>query len=272
VEGGEEYGVYGWAQARNLLNDSIILREEEKMEYEQFIELVRKRRSIRRFKPDPIPEEDIEKILEAGRWAMSGGNGQPWEFIVIKDPQIREKVSEAYQVHAWHAYNFENSRLQEMKHPARAAEPTDVSHFKDAPVVIAICGDYRTMMASVVVASLPPDAHVFTMNLGNCMQLMHLAVASLGLGSAWISTSPAVEEALKRLLGVPDYFRLYAMMPVGYPGVDPHPPYRRKLAEITHRDRYDMSKYRSDDDVLAFVAQLRGKTKTAYKTFVKEEL
>jgi nitroreductase len=54
------------------------------MNYEDFLELAKKRRSIRRFKSDPIPDEYIGKIIEAARWAPSGGNSQPWEFIVIK--------------------------------------------------------------------------------------------------------------------------------------------------------------------------------------------
>ncbi|MBI4332574.1 MAG: nitroreductase family protein, partial [Chloroflexi bacterium] len=61
------------------------------MEIDEFLSIVRRRRSCRKFRPDPIPDEWVEKILEAGRWAMSGANGQPWEFIVINDPSIRDR-------------------------------------------------------------------------------------------------------------------------------------------------------------------------------------
>ncbi len=54
------------------------------MNYENLLELVKERRSIRKFKPDPIPDEYVDKIIEAARWAPSGGNSPPWEFIVIK--------------------------------------------------------------------------------------------------------------------------------------------------------------------------------------------
>jgi nitroreductase len=66
------------------------------MQIDDFIELVHKRRSIRRFKPGVIPREDIEKILEAGRWAMSGANGQPWEFVVLDDPAIMQKIYDSW--------------------------------------------------------------------------------------------------------------------------------------------------------------------------------
>ncbi len=241
------------------------------MESDEFLELVRKRRSARSFKPDPVPDEYIDKILEAGRWAMSGGNGQPWEFIVIKDRQIREGVMEIYQEVAWHAYNLETTRRPELAHSARAAPPSKLCHFKDAPVILAVCGDMRTMLASVVAASLYPDAHVFQMNLGNSMQIIHLAAASLGLGSAWISIPTVVEEKLRSLLGVPAVFRIYAIIPVGYPDAKPAPPYRRELSEIVHLDHYDMSKYRSEDEVIAFIAQLRKKSRAAYRSFVESD-
>ncbi|MEJ2067558.1 MAG: nitroreductase family protein, partial [Deltaproteobacteria bacterium] len=59
------------------------------MEYQEFLELLKYRRSIRRFKNDPIPDEYVTMVLEASRYAMSGGNSQPWEFIVVKDPQVK---------------------------------------------------------------------------------------------------------------------------------------------------------------------------------------
>lgn len=69
-----------------------MLKEEIAMNYESFLELVKKRRSIRRFKPDPIPDEYVNRIIEAARWAPSGFNSQPWEFVVIKDKKLKNDV------------------------------------------------------------------------------------------------------------------------------------------------------------------------------------
>ena len=66
------------------------------MNIDGFLELARKRRNIRRFKPDLIPDECIEKILEAARWAQSGANAQPWEFIVVKDKDTKDKIADLY--------------------------------------------------------------------------------------------------------------------------------------------------------------------------------
>ncbi len=64
------------------------------MDYDSLLELVKKRRSIRRFKPDPIPDEYVEKIIDVARWAPSGFNMQPWEFVVIRKAELRKKIVE----------------------------------------------------------------------------------------------------------------------------------------------------------------------------------
>lgn len=65
-------------------------------EYEMLYNLVTTRMSVRKFKPDPIPDGYMEKILEVARWAMSGANSQPWEFIVVRDPEIKRRLRDAY--------------------------------------------------------------------------------------------------------------------------------------------------------------------------------
>src|SRR6184192_1030159 len=64
--------------------------------YDMLLKLVKTRHSVRKFKPDPIPDDTIEKILEVARWAMSGANSQPWEFIVVTDPKIKKELRDAY--------------------------------------------------------------------------------------------------------------------------------------------------------------------------------
>ena len=64
------------------------------MKYEHFLELIKTRRSIRKFKPDGVADSDIDKILEAARWAPSGFNMQPWEFVVIRDQQLKDRMVE----------------------------------------------------------------------------------------------------------------------------------------------------------------------------------
>lgn len=64
------------------------------MDYDSLLELAKTRRSVRKIKPDPLPDEYVEKIIEVARWAPSGGNSQPWQFIVVKKDELRKKIFE----------------------------------------------------------------------------------------------------------------------------------------------------------------------------------
>ena len=71
------------------------IRMDAMMDYKNFLELVKTRPSIRKFKPDGVGDIDIDKILDAARWAPSGFNMQPWEFVVVKDQQLKDRIVEA---------------------------------------------------------------------------------------------------------------------------------------------------------------------------------
>ncbi|MBI4329813.1 MAG: nitroreductase family protein [Chloroflexi bacterium] len=225
------------------------------MDMQGFLEIVHTRRCVRRFKTDPVPDEWIEQILEAGRWAMSGGNAQPWEFVIAKSQETRNKIFDVYHQHELHGHHMEMTRNPEFRHPIRANPPEDKPTFRDAPVIIVIVGDQRTMASSVTVAALYTDSHVFHMNMGNVTQMICLAAAARGLAAQWVSTSEMIEEPLKRALGVPDIYKIYSMVPLGYPN---HriTSFRRPLGEITHREHYEMAKYRSDEQVISDIMKM----------------
>ncbi|MFC1930525.1 nitroreductase family protein [Chloroflexota bacterium] len=242
------------------------------MEINEFLKLVRKRRSIRRFKPDAVPDEYIDKIIEAARWAMSGANSQPWEFIIVKDPKMRENIATLLLEEAKETYSVESTRVEELRHPAFVDPPTELPGFKDAPVIIVLCGDPRTFQASVLATHLfAGDGNSFYKGLGNATQIIHLAVTALGLGSQWVSIHAYIEGKLKALLGVPDMFTIQTIIPIGYPAYQPPPPYRRKLSEIMHFDRYEQSKFRTDKEIKDYIRLLRGRTKRGYEVGVEQE-
>lgn len=240
------------------------------MQIDELIELVKKRRSIRRFKPDPFPDEYIEKMLETARWAMSGANAQPWEFIVVKDKETKDRIIELVAEAHEATSQIENTRLEELRHPAysgeRHGEPTVT--FKDAPVFIVVCGDPRRTQATVLAAHFiihegGPFAH-FLKNMANATQLLNLAAAAYGLGAQWVSVTAAIEPRLKSLLDVPAELSIHTIVPVGYPDYTPAPSYRRELEEIVHYERYDRSKYSSGEDIYNFILNLRKRTRPSY--------
>ncbi len=241
------------------------------MQIDEFMELAKKRRSIRRFKPDPFPDEFIEKMLEATRWAMSGANAQPWELIVVKDKETKNQIVDLVAEDHRYAWEIEQTRIEELRHPAyrgegRHGEPTVT--FKDAPVFIVICGDARRVQATVLAAHFMiteggPLAH-FLKNIANATQMLHLAAAACGLGAQWVSISKAVEPRLKELLEVPPELSIHTIVPIGYPDYKPAPSYRRELKEIVHYEKYDRAKYSSGDDILNFIVNLRKRTQPSY--------
>ena len=240
------------------------------MAINEFFSVVRTRRSVRRFKPDPVPDEDVEKILEAARWAQSGANAQPWEFIIVKDRETLRKMAEMVQEHHKRTWAIEKTRIKEARHRffidgPPAGEPA----FKNAPVVIVICGDPRTVQATTLVSHFLPNeggpfAH-FLKNMANVTQILTLAAAALGLGSQWVSVNYSYEAKLKTLLDVPDELAIHTIVPIGYPAYEPPPPYRRELKEIIHYEKYDRTKYRSGEDIFEFLIELRRQTDSAYK-------
>lgn len=234
-------------------------------DYDTLLTIARRRRSIRRFKPDPVSDEIIEKIIEVARWAMSGANAQPWEFVVIKSPVIRAKIFESYKVHRKQVDVFNRTLIPELRHPATGTLDAGLPAFKDAPVIIVVCGDTRTLLATSLAAEIIGyERTTYHFNLANATMMLNLAAASLGLGSQWVSTTPILERELKTLLGVPEWFTIPHIIPIGYIDYKPPGPYRRKLSEILHYDKYDMSKFRTDEQIVEYIAQLRERTRSAY--------
>lgn len=110
---------------------------------DSFLELVRSRRSVRSgfLKDVPVSDEQIETILEAARWAPSGGNSQPWEFIVIRDPEIRDKIASVYK-----AQMRDKIEIEETVRGRRSIVDPGLA-FRHAPVFIIVLGDPRTIDA-----------------------------------------------------------------------------------------------------------------------------
>ncbi len=234
-------------------------------DYEKLLEIVLRRRSIRRFKPDPFPDEYLEKIIEVARWAMSGANAQPWEFVIVKDPETRSRIFELYKVHRQQVDVFNRTLLEHLRHPVTGTLDSGQRSFRDAPVIILVCGDPRTLLATSLVGTIvDTERKTFHMNMANATILIHLAAASLGLGSQWVSTTPIWEGKLKALLEVPDWFSIPQIIPIGYVDYKTAPPYRREVEEIIHYDIYDKSKFRSDQQILDYITFVRKRAKAAY--------
>ena len=167
----------------------------------EFMDVISRRRSIRKYKPDPVPKEDIEYILEAARLAPSWANSQCWKFIVVTDPEVKEELASAGN--DWIA---------------------------QAPVIIVACADPTR-------PGTKGDQEYYMLDIGIAMEHLILAAADRGLGTCWIG---AFDEATaKSALGVPENIRVVASTPLGYPAEEPGFKSRRSLGEIMCSDKYE---------------------------------
>lgn len=238
------------------------------MNIDELIELAKTRRSVRRFKPDPIPDEYVEKMLEVARWSPSGANGQPWEFIIIKDQKTKTRMAELYRDIRPEHFIIEQTRIPELRHHQTSTRQDFLPGFKDAPVLIVVCGDRRTFQASALAgrftgSELGLDG-TYQKNIGNAVYGIHLAARALGLGAQWLTVPSDWEQLIKPLLNIPILIAPHVVVPVGYPLYEPPSSYRRSLEEIVHYEKYNMAKYRSGEQVIEFIRKIRGHTKPAY--------
>lgn len=217
------------------------------------MELVKRRTSHRGGykKGKDVSEEDIRFILEAARWAPSAGNSQPWEFLVVRDPDTRAAIVDLAKKQLKEKIEME----WVTRHTRRVGSDSGFVH---APVFIVVLGDPRLIEAYPVRTRLDKwQSHYFS-SLSNCVLTLVLAATSLGLGTQWLSdvASPYFATMLKALLGIPDPLYPFHLIPVGYVDRELRPNERRPLEDQVHYERYDTAKFRTDEDIHAMLAEM----------------
>lgn len=199
------------------------------MKYDTLYKIAENRRSIRKFTNAPVSREDLEKIIKTGMLAPSAFNAQMWEAVVVDDADLRSAVAQAI--------------IDTMPNGKGS------TGFASAPAFILLYGDERTRNFG--------PAHLkdndawwqfsFNSSLAAAFTNMQLAVASLDLGSMWVSAfrNPAVLKATQELLDIPEHLRIFEMMAVGHPAITPGPKKLRSVDDVIHYNRAD--NYRSEE-------------------------
>lgn len=232
------------------------------MNYEKFLELAKNRRSIRRFKPGDIPGEYIDKIIEAGRWAPSGYNLQPWEFVVVRDASLKNSIVQLIKEESPLSAKMEIAREKWQGKPLHRPQSGPVlDDFSLAPVFIIVLGDSRVNIGLPMLRRYNYELkqQAYLSGLASATLLMHLAATSLGLGSQWVSgvAWPYVHCSLKPLLGIPHYMDVYDMMAVGYPGYKARGKLVREKEKMIHRDYCGENEFRTEEEVRDFIRRDR---------------
>ena len=182
------------------------------------LEGIRTRRSVRRFSEKPVEEEKLQTILEAVRMAPSWANLQCWRFVVVREKEAREKISE---------FSFVKSFFSPLGYKANPSK----KGIAEAPVVIVACADPQQ---SGVIWS----QHYYMTDLGIASQNLMLAAHALGLGTVFVGVFD--EEKVRELLNVPAGIRIVGVFPLGYPKEEKKEgPPRKPLSEFIFKEKWD---------------------------------
>ena len=200
----------------------------------ELIDAIKKRRAIRKFRPDPVPDAMLAQMLEAARLAPSGVNAQPWKFKVVTEPQEKERL-------------FQATKNQ--------------FHVGQAPAVIVVCADtmsyskglrerFRELydkgvvtkddlngmgLSGILTGEEEKDLAKFAVsaafNTAIATEHMALMAAHLGLGTCWVHLFD--KEKVAALFNLPSWIMPVTLLPVGFPDEEPEPRPRKSLEEIT---------------------------------------
>lgn len=189
--------------------------------------------SMRWLKPDPVPDELVDKLIWAATRASNPGNVQPWDFVVVRDDAIRGDV-----------VRMITARLGGIRRLASAPAPDDptqrrmlqgvgylVEHLDDAPVLIFVCGN------NVYPPNAPQEHMMYSAIFGAAQNIM-VAARALGLGAAYTTFQLGCEDDIKARLGIPGETKICVTIPVGWPARRWGPLTRKPVESVVHYEHW----------------------------------
>jgi nitroreductase len=201
-------------------------------------------RAMRRLKPDPIPEAVLWRVLAAANQAPSGGNIQPWQFMMVTSPDVRAQLAELYRA----CYDrYETAMLPTRRAPVdeAAAKAWDrtvsasrhlAEHFHEVPAIAVVLA--ADIDLTITDESGPLDIGSILGSVFPAVQNLMLAARAYGIGTALTTVLRIEQGKTREILAVPDRWQVVAVIPMGYPegrfGVAP----RKPVEKVTHWDRF----------------------------------
>ena len=196
------------------------------------LEVIATTRSMRRMKPDPIPDDIIQSILESAVRAPSGSNQQTWSFIVIRDPAVKQQIQELYHA-AWQQYSSARAATiqsldqgeQKTAKRVHGSATHLAEHMHEAPVLIMCC--IRGTESFTLGSSIYP-----------AVQNLMLAARAYGIGSTLTTIHRGRDAEVKAILNIPDDVHTAALIPLGYPTGRWGEGKRKPLEDVVFADRF----------------------------------
>lgn len=227
--------------------------------YNVLMDVVSGRMTNRAFDPDyVVPKEHYELILEAARHAPSGANAQPWHYIVITDPALKEKLGQRFM-------DEQQTRAKlGMKFPT-----PNYKGMKTAPGFIVVVADFRYVNAFPVLNDGSEADRLYKQNaerillqsVAASVMSAHLAAAALGYAVWWVTAigQEAIQQEFRPLLGVPDELSIIDIMCFGPPLKPSYKRWKRELHEIVNWDRFDPAHFMNNEELDDWIQTRRHK-------------
>jgi nitroreductase len=212
------------------------------LESQKLLKIIKKRASVRVYKPGKVSDEQIQTILEAARWAPSGANTQPWEFVLTRDQKKMKRVREIY------SREWKKRKLEDPVHYKGLKK----DYVGDVSVLVLVCGDPRTKNVYLTTRQPADREKLFHASIANAVEQLMLIAASMGLGTVWVSVREEVEGELRKIFQVPEPLRLLWFVPIGHAQTWPRPKPRREISDMAHWETYDRKKLRTEQQIRAW--------------------
>jgi nitroreductase len=226
------------------------------LSYETLMDVIRRRRSVRRFeKGRTVPRDTLLRIAEAGRWAPTGANAQCWDLVVVDEPGVRDAVLQVFL-----------RQSQRLVDHAKGFPAVKKTYLANTVAILIVLGDPRWKAcfpqasgAAFAEEYAANNERIYLASIGAVIQNLQLAVTAEGLTSAWLSGGgeASTNADLAALLGYPPYLEAIGTMPVGFPEKDVAQRYRRPLEQLVHWNGYRMDQHRPDAMRDFYVEKLR---------------
>lgn len=202
-------------------------------DYDDLMRVIRGRRSVRSFVPDPVTPDVIEKLIEAARWAPSASNRQAYRFLAITSTEMLDRMAEVVLRETRRVLS--EMRMDAMDDADRYL--ASFAHFRSAPLVFAPIYREGFDMLSASMEERTSDTSqqaLLDAHASVCAATMNLLLAAhaLGLGSCWMTGPLLATGALSKILEVPRGWKLAALIPVGHPAQTPEAPPRRPVERL----------------------------------------
>jgi coenzyme F420-0:L-glutamate ligase / coenzyme F420-1:gamma-L-glutamate ligase len=197
-------------------------------------DIIKKRRSVRKYLPQAVPREAVPTVLAAAGLAPSAHNSQPWSFIILENPSIKRELAEV-MADAWVANAEKDGVKVEVK-----MRQERVDRFANAPALILACISMNGLRKFPDQKRQMLERDLAQQSLGAAMQNLLLTAQALGLGACWFCAPGFCKEIVRKVLGIPEAVEPEAFVIMGYSAETPYVPSKKPVEEYCFRDMWGL--------------------------------